>query len=61
MVIASFAIYCMNYGYMLLHLNWWGKWATGITALGVFLHIFDYCTALAENDVYICSFDITAY
>ena len=45
MTIAAFAIYCMNYGYMILHANWWGKWATGITALGVFLHIFEF-TAL---------------
>ena len=42
MVIAAFAIYCMNYGYLILHANWWGKWATGITALGVFLHIFEF-------------------
>tara|TARA_Y100001968_G_C19182210_1_gene630999 strand:- start:222 stop:824 length:603 start_codon:yes stop_codon:yes gene_type:complete len=42
MIIAAFAIYCMNYGYMILHANWWGKWATGITTLGVFLHIFDF-------------------
>ena len=45
MVIAAFAIYCMNYGYMILHANWWGKWSTGITTLGVFLHIFEF-TAL---------------
>ena len=44
-LIAGFAIYCMNYGYMILHANWWGKWATGITTLGVFLHIFEF-TAL---------------
>jgi len=42
MTIAAFAIYCMNYGYLILHANWWGKWATGITALGVFLHIFEF-------------------
>ena len=42
MIIACFAIYCVNYGYMILHSNWWGKWATGITALGVFLHIFEF-------------------
>jgi phosphatidylglycerophosphate synthase len=30
---------------MILHANWWGKWATGITTLGVFLHIFEF-TAL---------------
>ena len=42
MVIAAFAIYCMNYGYLILHANWWGKWATGITALTVFLHIFEF-------------------
>ena len=41
-LIAGFAIYCMNYGYMILHANWWGKWATGITTLGVFLHIFEF-------------------
>ncbi len=40
-VIATFAIYCINYGFMILHANWWGKWATGITTLGVFLHIFE--------------------
>ena len=27
---------------MILQANWWGKWATGITTLGVFLHIFDF-------------------
>ena len=32
----------MNYGYLILHANWWGKWATGITTLGVFLHIFEF-------------------
>ena len=41
-IIASLSLYCMNYGYMLLQANWWGKWATGITVLGVFLHIFDF-------------------
>ena len=42
MIIAGFAIYCLNYGYMILFANWWGKWATGITVLGVFLHIFEF-------------------
>ena len=32
----------MNYGYMILKSNWWGKWATGISVLGVFLHIFNF-------------------
>ena len=41
-IIAGFAIYCINYGYMILHANWWGKWATGISTLGIFLHIFDF-------------------
>ena len=41
-IIASFAIYCLNYGYMILHSNWWGKWTTGITSLTVFLHIFEF-------------------
>ncbi len=44
-IIAGFAIYCMNYEYMILHSNWWGKWSVNITALGIFLHIFEF-TAL---------------
>jgi CDP-diacylglycerol--glycerol-3-phosphate 3-phosphatidyltransferase len=40
-VSAGFAIYCMNYEYMILHSNWWGKWSVNITALGIFLHIFE--------------------
>jgi len=41
-VIAGLSLYCINYEYMILQANWWGKWATGITALGVFLHIFNF-------------------
>ena len=41
-IIASFAIYCINHDYMILHANWWGKWSTGITTLGIFLHIFEF-------------------
>lgn len=41
-VIAGLSIYCMNYDFMILQANWWGKWATGITTLGVFLHIFEF-------------------
>jgi len=41
-IIASLSLYCMNYNYMILQANWWGKWGTGITTLGVFLHIFDF-------------------
>lgn len=41
-IIAGLSLYCMNYDYMILQSNWWGKWATGITTLGVFLHIFDF-------------------
>jgi phosphatidylglycerophosphate synthase len=26
---------------MILHSNWWGKWSVNITALGIFLHIFE--------------------
>ena len=44
-VIAGFAIYCMNYEYMILHSNQWGKWSVNITSLGIFLHIFEF-TAL---------------
>ena len=43
-IIAFLSLYCINYGYMILQANWWGKWATGITTLGVFLHIFDFHT-----------------
>ena len=39
-ILAALSIYCMNYGYMILNSNWWGKWATGISVLAVFLHIF---------------------
>ena len=41
-IIAGFSVYCINYGYMILEANWWGKWATGLTVLGVFLHIFEF-------------------
>jgi len=41
-IIASLSLYCINYNYMILEANWWGKWGTGITTLGVFLHIFDF-------------------
>jgi len=41
-LIAALSIFCMNYNYMILQANWWGKWATGVTSLGVFLHIFEF-------------------
>ncbi|MBT3179759.1 MAG: hypothetical protein HOB40_06210 [Candidatus Marinimicrobia bacterium] len=41
-IIAALSLYCLNYGYMILQANWWGKWATGMTTLGVFLHIFNF-------------------
>ena len=40
-LIAVPAIYFLNTGEYILHSNWWGKWATGITALTIFLHIFE--------------------
>lgn len=43
-VIAVPAIYFLNYGYHILSANMWGKWATGISALTVFLHIFEFHT-----------------
>ena len=57
-IIASFAIYCLNYGYMILHSNWWGKWSTGLTALGVFLHIFEFSALpwLKMTSIYIATF-----
>ena len=56
-IIAGFAIYCINYGYMILHANWWGKWATGISTLGIFLHIFELSTLpwLKMASVYIAT------
>ena len=56
-IIAGFAIYCINYGYMILHANWWGKWATGISTLGIFLHIFELNTLpwLKMASVYIAT------
>ncbi len=41
-IIAVPAIYFLNYGYHVLSANMWGKWATGISALTVFLHIFEF-------------------
>lgn len=41
-LIAVPALYFVNTGQYILHSNWWGKWATGITALAVFLHIFEF-------------------
>ena len=41
-LIAVPALYFANTGEYILHSNWWGKWATGITALTVFLHIFEF-------------------
>ena len=40
-MIAVPAIYFVNTGQYILHSNWGGKWTTGITALTVFLHIFE--------------------
>jgi CDP-diacylglycerol--glycerol-3-phosphate 3-phosphatidyltransferase len=56
-IIAGFSIYCMNYGYMILKSNWWGKWATGISVLGVFLHIFifDALPWLKDTSIYVAS------
>ena len=58
MIIAGFAIYCLNFGYMILYANWWGKWATGITVLGVFLHIFEFDSLpwLKMTSIYIATF-----
>lgn len=41
-VIAGLAIYFLNYKITILNSNWWGKWAASITALTVFLHIFEF-------------------
>lgn len=41
-MIAVPALYFVNTGRYILHSNWWGKWTTGITALTVFLHIFEF-------------------
>ena len=41
-LIAVPALYFVNTGQYILHSNWWGKWSTGITALTVFLHIFEF-------------------
>ena len=43
-LIAIPALYFVNTGQYILHSNWWGKWSTGITALTVFLHIFEFGT-----------------
>ena len=38
--IALPAIYLLNHTHFILHANWWGKWAAGVSALAIFLHIF---------------------
>ena len=43
-LIAVPALYFVNTGQYILHSNWWGKWSTGLTALTVFLHIFEFGT-----------------
>tara|TARA_B100000953_G_scaffold256651_1_gene220845 strand:- start:311 stop:898 length:588 start_codon:yes stop_codon:yes gene_type:complete len=43
-MIAGLAIYFLNYKIAILNSNWWGKWAAGITALSVFLHIFEFAS-----------------
>lgn len=60
-IIAGFAIYCMNYEYMILHSNWWGKWSVNITALGIFLHIFEFTALpwLKMTSIYVAFFLLT--
>ena len=41
-LIAGLAIYFLNYEIKVLNSNLWGKWAASITALTVFLHIFEF-------------------
>ena len=57
LIIAGFAISCINYGFMILHANWWGKWATGISTLGIFLHIFDFSSLpwLKMTSIYVAT------
>lgn len=38
--IALPAIYFLNYSNFVLSANWYGKWATGVSALAILLHIF---------------------
>ena len=60
-IIAGFAIYCINYEYMILHSNWWGKWSVNITALGIFLHIFEFTALpwLKMTSIYVAFFLLT--
>ncbi len=39
-LIALPAIYLLNHTHFILSANWWGKWAAGVSALAIFLHIF---------------------
>ncbi|MDP6340135.1 MAG: CDP-alcohol phosphatidyltransferase family protein [Candidatus Marinimicrobia bacterium] len=39
-VIALPAVYLLNHDHFILSANWWGKWAAGITALAVLVHIW---------------------
>ena len=57
-IIACFSIYNMNYGFEPLRITWWAKWATGISVLAVFLHIFifDRLPWLKDLSLYISAF-----
>jgi phosphatidylglycerophosphate synthase len=39
-LIALPAIYLLNHSHFILSANWWGKWAAGITALALMVHIW---------------------
>ncbi len=57
-VIALPAIYFLNHNHFILSANWWGKWATGITALTVLVHIWpwDAFPWMQDVTIYISTF-----
>ena len=56
--IAISAIYFLNYSDYILSANWWGKWAAGVTALALMVHIWpwDAFPWMQEATIYIATF-----
>ena len=56
--IAISAIYFLNHNHFILSANWWGKWAAGITALALMVHIWPWEAFpwMQEVTIYIATF-----
>ncbi len=59
--IALPAIYLLNHNHFILSANWWGKWAAGVTALALLIHIWPWEAFpwMQDVTVYAASFLLT--